>query len=126
MAPHADPQNEVEAVTDTTGVTIPDPLSAPLQINQIYGRRKKALKSQWGIAAPSTSDQFKSVSLKSKPKSKRWDSKLPSHRQVVIHSLPHCLRFMTILSFLSASQVFDMSCDHKSMAPWDGGSQHYV
>jgi aromatic amino acid aminotransferase I len=65
---------EVEAVSDTQGHTIRDPFTLPLKVNDIYGRRKKAEKSQWGAAASSNSSQFKShTSLKSKPKAKRWD-----------------------------------------------------
>ncbi|QDS67717.1 hypothetical protein FKW77_005735 [Venturia effusa] len=68
---------EVEAVSDTQGHTIRDPFSLPLRVNDIYGRRKRAEKSQWGPAAPSRSSQFKShTTLKSKPKAKRWDHRL--------------------------------------------------
>jgi aromatic amino acid aminotransferase I len=61
------------AVTDTQGATIPDPFTMSLKSNQIHGRRKKSEKNQWGVAAPARSSQFRHISLKSKPKAKRWD-----------------------------------------------------
>lgn len=65
---------EVEAITDTEGYAVPDPFSLPLKVNEIRNRRKIHQKSQWGVAAPSSSDQFKhSPGLKNKPKAKRWD-----------------------------------------------------
>jgi aromatic amino acid aminotransferase I len=68
---------EVESVTDTTGVTNPDPFSLPVRTNEICGRRRKTEKSQWGVAAPASSANFKSNnSFKSKPKAKRWDREL--------------------------------------------------
>jgi aromatic amino acid aminotransferase I len=70
MAPPA--AIEVEAVTDTTGVTLPDPLSAPIHSNEILGRRKKS-GQQWGIAAPSDSKSFRFRSYEGMPKAKRWD-----------------------------------------------------
>lgn len=69
---------EVEAVTDTTGVTLPDPLTAPIKSNEIYGRRRKADKRQWGVAAPSDTKDFRLRSYEGKPKAKRWDRKPPS------------------------------------------------
>jgi aromatic amino acid aminotransferase I len=66
---------EVSAETDTTGVTIPNPLTAPITSNDILGRRKKANKSQWGIAAGSNTANFRQKSYESKPKAKRWDRK---------------------------------------------------
>ncbi|KAF2118560.1 pyridoxal phosphate-dependent transferase [Lophiotrema nucula] len=64
---------EVEAVTDTTGVTLPDPLAAPIQSNEIYGRRRKHLKNQWGVAAPADSKNFRHKDYDDKPLAKRWD-----------------------------------------------------
>jgi hypothetical protein len=66
---------EVSAETDTTGVTIPNPLTAPITSNDILGRRKKANKSQWGIAAGSNTANFRQKSYENKPKAKRWDRK---------------------------------------------------
>jgi aromatic amino acid aminotransferase I / 2-aminoadipate transaminase len=63
-------------VTDTTGVTIPDPTKLPLRSNEIYSRRKQAGKGQWGTAAPSHSNSFRTGSQDGKPFAKRWDSKL--------------------------------------------------
>jgi len=78
---------EVEAVSDTTGVTFPDPFSISVKANEVSGRRKKADTSQWGVAAPCTTAQFKSsCSLKSKPKAKRWDRKFPSLLMFDSHS----------------------------------------
>lgn len=64
---------EVEAVTDTTGITLPNPLNVALKSNEISGRRRKADKSQWGTAAPSTSASFRHDDYSDRPKAKRWD-----------------------------------------------------
>lgn len=65
---------DVEAVTDTTGVTLPNPLSAPIpKNNEIFGRRRKTDKSQWGVAAPADSASFRQRSYEGFPKAKRWD-----------------------------------------------------
>lgn len=64
---------EVEAVTDTTGVTIPNPLSVPVKSNELNGRRRKTDKSQWGVAAPCDSVHFRQRNYDHKPKAKRWD-----------------------------------------------------
>jgi aromatic amino acid aminotransferase I len=65
---------EVEAVSDTTGVTLPDPLTAPIpKNNDVAGRRRKADKSQWGVAAPANSATFRQRSYEGLPKAKRWD-----------------------------------------------------
>jgi aromatic amino acid aminotransferase I len=64
---------EVEAVTDTSGVTIPNPLMAPIKSNDILGRRTKADKRQWGVAAPSDTSKFRLGNYEGKPKAKRWD-----------------------------------------------------
>lgn len=83
MAPPAAIQ--VEAVSDTQGVTLPDPTSSalPHKSNHIYFRDVKAPRdhgpsSQWGTAAPSSSSQFKSPysSETKKPRAKRWDTLL--------------------------------------------------
>lgn len=70
MAPPA--AIEVEAVTDTTAVTLPNPLTAPVKTNDQYGR-KKTDKSQWGTAAPADSVTFRRRKYDDKPKAKRWD-----------------------------------------------------
>lgn len=64
---------EVSAVTDTSGVTIPNPLTAPVKSNEIHGRRKKTNKGQWGVAAPSDTANFRLKSYDHKPKARRWD-----------------------------------------------------
>lgn len=84
MAPPA--AIEVEAVTDTTGVTLPNPLSAPVKSNEINGRRRKTDKSQWGVAAPSDTANFRHKSYDHKPKAKRWD------REFALESRENCLR----------------------------------
>jgi aromatic amino acid aminotransferase I len=73
---------DVAGITDTQGTTIPDPFSLQIRSNEIYGRRRKALNGQWGIAAPARSSSFKHATLKTKPKSKRWD-----REQITIDSL---------------------------------------
>ena len=66
---------EVEAVTDTTAVTVPDPFAAPLKANELSGRRRKTEKSQWGVAAPCNSANFQLQKHGHKPMAKRWDRK---------------------------------------------------
>jgi aromatic amino acid aminotransferase I len=64
---------EVEAVTDTSSVIIPNPLSVPIKSNDILGRRKKSDKKQWGTAAPADTSHFRLKNYEGKPKAKRWD-----------------------------------------------------
>ncbi|KAF2468105.1 aromatic amino acid aminotransferase 1 [Lindgomyces ingoldianus] len=71
MSPHS--AMDTEAVTDTSGVAIPDPLSTPIKSNEIYGRRRKTEKAQWGVAAPADSVNFRHGSQDHKPRAKRWD-----------------------------------------------------
>lgn len=66
---------EVTAETDTTGITLPNPLTAQIASNDIFGRRKKASSSQWGTAAASDTANFRIKSYENKPKAKRWDRK---------------------------------------------------
>lgn len=66
---------EVKAVTDTTAVTIPNPFTAPLKTNELYGRRRKTEKSQWSVAAPANSANFQLQKHDHKPMAKRWDRK---------------------------------------------------
>jgi hypothetical protein len=83
---------DVEAVTDTEAIVMPDPLT----VNGVSARRAKAGKLIAGVAAATSSDQFKTpvsipplthvfglakqVSNESqstwKPKAKRWDRTL--------------------------------------------------
>ncbi|RAL66183.1 hypothetical protein DID88_005855 [Monilinia fructigena] len=62
---------DVEGVTDTDSVVIPDPLT----VNGVFGRRAKAGKFSAVFAAFTTSDHFKSPST-GKPKAKRWDHRI--------------------------------------------------
>ncbi|KAF2266018.1 PLP-dependent transferase [Lojkania enalia] len=64
---------DVTGETDTSGITIPDPLSAPVKSNEIFGRRRKADKSQWGVAAHADTINFRQRSYDHKPKAKQWD-----------------------------------------------------
>lgn len=64
---------EVTAESDTSGITIPDPLIAPITSNEIFGRRKKANNSQWVLAAGCDTANFRHKSYSHKPKAKRWD-----------------------------------------------------
>jgi aromatic amino acid aminotransferase I len=75
---------EVSAETDTSGITIPNPLTAPITSNDIFGRRKKALQSQWGIAAASDTANFRQKSYENKPKAKRWEREF-SPVEFVLH-----------------------------------------
>lgn len=64
---------EVSAVSDTTGITLPNPLTASVQSNDVYGRRKKTDSSQWGTAAPANTANFRLRSHAHKPKAKSWE-----------------------------------------------------
>ena len=75
MSPPPPAAIEVEAATDTTAVTIPDPFTAPLKPNELYGRRRKTEKSQWGVAAPVNTANFQLQKHDHKPVAKRWDRK---------------------------------------------------
>jgi len=77
MAPPPPSAIQVTAVTDTSGVTLPDPLSAPVESNEIHGRRRKTNKSQWVVAAPSDTSNFRMKSYHDKPMAKRWDRTFP-------------------------------------------------
>jgi aromatic amino acid aminotransferase I / 2-aminoadipate transaminase len=78
---------EPTAVTDTQAVTLPPPTTLPQKINDRYYRRRTAdndhPKSQWGVAAPATSAQFKrpNATSISKPKAHRWDHLLSPESQ---------------------------------------------
>ncbi|KAI9698444.1 MAG: Aromatic/aminoadipate aminotransferase 1 [Candelina mexicana] len=60
---------EVEAISDTTAIVFPDPLT----VNGVSSRRAKAGMLNGGVAASTNSDLFKSPSNRTKPKAKRWD-----------------------------------------------------
>jgi aromatic amino acid aminotransferase I len=64
---------EVTAESDTSGFTLPNPLTAPVQSNEIHGRRKKTNKAQWGTAAPADTANFRLRSHSHKPMAKKWD-----------------------------------------------------
>lgn len=61
---------DIEAVTDTQAIVLPDPLT----VNSVSARRAKAGPLNGGTAAFTSSDFFKHQS-QSKPKAKRWDRK---------------------------------------------------
>ncbi|KAL6711995.1 Aromatic/aminoadipate aminotransferase 1 [Coniothyrium glycines] len=69
---------EVSGETDTTGITLPNPFTAPVASNEIHGRRKLAKPSQWGVAAPSDTANFRLRDYNGKPKAKQW-SHIMSH-----------------------------------------------
>lgn len=73
---------DVDAITDTTGVTLPDPLSVPVKQNDIYGRRRKSEKSAWGVAAPADTMKYRQKSYEDKPMAKRWDRMYCPHSHV--------------------------------------------
>jgi len=74
---------EVEAITDTSAITMPDPLSAPIKSNDILGRRQKSDRRQWGVAAPADTSHFRLKSYEGKPKARRWDRSYFSSKGVV-------------------------------------------
>ncbi|KAF2132724.1 aromatic amino acid aminotransferase 1 [Dothidotthia symphoricarpi CBS 119687] len=73
---------EVSAVSDTSGVTIPNPLTASVESNEIHGRRIKVNKGQWGVAAPSNTANFRLKSHDHKPKARRWDHIISHEAQI--------------------------------------------
>ena len=79
MAPHASHDFEVEAVTDTQGVVIPDPVfingsARPVfTVDDVLPHRQKSAPMPRGVAAFASADMFKSKAALKKPKSKRWD-----------------------------------------------------
>ncbi|KAH8630059.1 aromatic amino acid aminotransferase 1 [Alternaria alternata] len=89
---------EVSAVSDTSGVTIPNPLSAPVQSNEIHARRKKTTAAQWGVAAPSDTANFRLKSHDHKPKAKQW-SRTFFPLQISLHDEPDTnYAFLDIMS----------------------------
>jgi aromatic amino acid aminotransferase I len=66
---------EVTAESDISGITIPNPLAAPIASNEILGRREKAARTQWALAAGCDTANFRQKSYAHKPKAKRWDRK---------------------------------------------------
>ena len=82
MAPHASRDVEVEGVTDTTGVTIPDPVlnngnTRPVfTIDDVLPHRNKSAPMPSGVAAFASAEMFKSKGAFRKPKSKRWDHRI--------------------------------------------------
>lgn len=79
MAPPIALDVAVEGVTDTSGITVPDPMSAnghahPIfTIDDVLPHRQKSAKMPAGVAAFGSSDMFKSKGCFNKPKAKRWD-----------------------------------------------------
>jgi aromatic amino acid aminotransferase I / 2-aminoadipate transaminase len=85
MAPHADrdvSDVQVQAVTDTQGVAVPDPVitktaSNPIfTIDDVFPHRQTSNPVSTGVAAFSSADLFKSKGAFKKPKAKRWDNRI--------------------------------------------------
>ncbi|ETN37072.1 uncharacterized protein HMPREF1541_08062 [Cyphellophora europaea CBS 101466] len=82
MAPHADRDVEVQAVTDTQAVVVPDPVLSKVPTNPIFTiddvipHRQNSQAVNTGVAAFSSADLFKSKGAFKKPKSKRWDHRI--------------------------------------------------
>jgi aromatic amino acid aminotransferase I len=72
----------VEGVTDTSGITIPDPMSLKRDIHPIFTiddvlpHRQNSAKMPTGVAPFGSSDMFKSEGCFSKPRAKRWDHRI--------------------------------------------------
>jgi aromatic amino acid aminotransferase I len=90
MAPPSAISYDIESVTDTEALVLPDPLT----VNGVTSRRAKAGKLVAGTAAYTSSDFFKSsvriyiirkvnssniIQTAGKPKAKRWDRKSSNH-----------------------------------------------
>ena len=73
---------DVEGVTDTTSILIPNPVLASgpthavFSVDDIAPHRAKSAPMPPGVAAFSSSDMFKSPSCFKKPKAKRWDHRI--------------------------------------------------
>lgn len=73
---------EVEGLTDTSGITVPDPMSMKRDIHPIFTidhvlpHREKSAKMPAGVAPFGSSDMFKSKGCFSKPRAKRWDHRI--------------------------------------------------
>jgi aromatic amino acid aminotransferase I / 2-aminoadipate transaminase len=82
MAPPIALDVEVEGLTDTSGVTVPDPISMngdthPIfTIDDVLPHRQKSAKMPEGVAPFGSSDMFKSRGCFAKPKAKRWDHRI--------------------------------------------------
>ena len=87
MAPHADRDFEVEAVTDTEALAIPDPVlnnvatHLAFTVDDVLPHRHKSAPMARGVAAFASADMFKSKGALKKPKSKRWDSRISIESQ---------------------------------------------
>ncbi|KAH8732841.1 pyridoxal phosphate-dependent transferase [Phaeosphaeriaceae sp. PMI808] len=93
---------EVSAESDTTGFTIPTPLTLPIASNDILGRRKKANKSQWGIAAASDTANFRLKMYDNKPKAKRWNHIISQEALIRRgNSLKEAAKFLTTPGLIS-------------------------
>ena len=79
MAPHAYQDFEVEGITDTEGVVLPDPIiskgnTRPLfTVDDVLPHRQKSAPMPRGVAAFSSAEMFKSKAALKKPKAKRRD-----------------------------------------------------
>lgn len=84
MAPHAAADVEVEGVTDTSSVVIPDPVLSKSQKNPVFTvddvlpHRQQSAPMPPGVAAFGSANMFKSKAACKKPKSKRWDHRITS------------------------------------------------
>lgn len=69
-------QIDVKAVTDTQCITYPESYMLRRRIKQTNVGGNDTDKSQWGVAAVTHSDRFKTPGLdKGKPQAKKWDRK---------------------------------------------------
>ncbi|KAJ5643293.1 Aromatic amino acid aminotransferase [Penicillium longicatenatum] len=69
MSPPSAVDVEMKGITDTSAVSIPDPLT----LNGVPGWREKMAKMPTGVAPACSSDMFKSPACYTKPKAKRFD-----------------------------------------------------
>jgi aromatic amino acid aminotransferase I len=74
MAPPSAIDVDVQAIDDTTAITIPNPLT----LDDVSARREATGKLIAGVAAVANVEQFKGEKHHlHKPKAKRWDRKSP-------------------------------------------------
>lgn len=82
MAPHADRDVQVQGVTDTQGVAVPDPVLAKsptntiFTVDDVFPHRQSSQAVNTGVAAFSSAELFKSKGNFNKPKAKRWDHRI--------------------------------------------------
>ncbi|SLM40106.1 aromatic aminotransferase [Lasallia pustulata] len=97
MAPPTAIDTNVQGVTDTQAIVMPDPLTT----ENVAGRRLKVPKMSLGVAAFASSDMWKTP-YPSRPKAKRWDYRLSvESRSRMGSSLKAAAKYLKIPDLIS-------------------------